>query len=304
MIHIKEILMPTDFSNISSAALGHAAMMADRFGARLTLLHVSTSKGHGKDKSFPAIDPETDELAQVAEYQISEMSGLEPLPHLRVRHELRTSDDPAAEITNYARENHIDLIVVGTHGRTGLSHLVLGSVAETVIRRASCPVITVRISDASAQVSPYLDILAPIDFSPDSEKALHYAWTLADLFDANLHLLHVIDFPVHPDHYAVNAILADHLDQDLTERTHEEMDKLIAKHASVPVRHQTCVVSGRAYSEIVQFAQTHDIDLIVMGTRGLSRLKNFLLGGTAAKVVRHASCPVLTIKLKERDFVA
>jgi len=303
MIQIKDILIPTDFTGTYSAALGHATMLADRFDARLIMLHVAAADAPHEPAHFPAVEPEKDEVEQEVEQQASEIAGLAPDRELRVKRVIRSHQDPAVEIMNYAAEKNVDLIVVGTRGRTGFSHLIVGSVAETVIRDAKSPVIAVRVCDTSEEVMPYLNILAPVDFSADSEKALRYAWTLAELFEANLQMLHVIDLPVYPEHYAVNIDLSEQFGHELALRSHEQMEKLAAPYAGTNVRYKTHVETGRAYSEIVEFAQTHDTDLIVMGTRGLSRLENFLLGGTTAKVVRHASCPVLTVKLEEKDFV-
>jgi nucleotide-binding universal stress UspA family protein len=190
-----------------------------------------------------------------------------------------------------------------THGRVGLSHLLMGSVSEHVVRTANCPVMTVRACKESEEVAPYLDILVPVDFSPYSEKALRYGRTLAHLFDAKLHLLHVLDQPIHPTYYGLGNDVLIRLNPNVQQRSHEEMELLSAKMTPLNVSYQTHVKEGRAYSEIVRFVQEKEIDLIVMGTHGLSGLEHFLLGGTTEKVVRHAPCPVLTVKLKERDFV-
>jgi nucleotide-binding universal stress UspA family protein len=303
MVHIQKILFPTDFSDTSSAALGHALMLADRFSAGLIMLHASTPKESEKDFRFPQIEPAMNELEELLEGHLAQIIGAEPSHQLRINRVVRRSNDPVTEICAFADQSDIDLIVMGTHGRTGLSHLLIGSVTEHVVRNARCPVMTVRACKESAEVAPYLDIVVPIDFSPYSQKALRYARTLAHLFDANLHLLHVLDQPAHPAYYGLGNDLLIRLNPDVQRRSHEEMESLISQMSSVEVTHQTHVREGRAYSEIVRFAQEQESDLIVMGTHGLSGLEHFLLGGTTEKVVRHAPCPVLTVKLNERDFV-
>jgi nucleotide-binding universal stress UspA family protein len=304
MIQIHEILIPTDFAEPPSAALGHAAMLAERFSARLTMLHVVTEKEGHAPPNFPELDPSRDELEEFAEEETAQRFGLAPLQRLRVRRELRQNAHPTEEILRYSAENHVDLIVAGTHGRTGLSHLIQGSIAEDLMREASCPVLVARTHHASAEeVMPYLNILAPVDFSPDSEKALRYAVALAHRFDAHLQILHVVDMPVYPAHYAVNVNLAGQFNEDFTTLSHQEMERLLAGFELRPRRCQTHVQTGRPYHEIVRFAEANEADLIVMGTRGLSRLQEFLLGGNTARVIRHAPCPVLAVKLHERDFV-
>jgi nucleotide-binding universal stress UspA family protein len=181
--------------------------------------------------------------------------------------------------------------------------LLSSSVAEHVVRSANCPVMTVKAGKQAAEAAPYFDILVPVDFSPYSQKALRYARTLAQPFEANLHLLHVLDQPIHPAHYGLGDDLLIRLNPEVQRRSHEEMQRLVAQSDAENVKCQTHVCEGRAYSEIVRFVLEKECDLVVMGTHGLSGLEHFLLGGTTEKVMRHASCPVLAVKLKERDFV-
>ncbi len=303
MIHIQKILFPTDFSDTSSTALGHALMLADRFSAVLTMLHAATPDETEKDIHFPEIDPAWDEFEESLAEQLAQIIGAEPSHKLRIDRVVHQNADPIKEICSFADTNNIDLIIMGTHGRTGLSHLLSRSVAESVVRSASCPVMTVRACKQSSEVTPYFDILVPVDFSPYSHKALRYGRTLAHLFDANLHLLHVLEQSLHPAYYGLSDDLLIQLNPDVQRRSHEEMKDLVSQLGPQRVRLQTHVRDGRAYSEIVRFIQEQKCDLAVMGTHGLSGLEHFLLGGTTEKVMRHASCPVLAVKLKERDFV-
>jgi nucleotide-binding universal stress UspA family protein len=303
MIHIHKILFPTDFSDTSGAALGHALMLADRFNAGLTMLHAASPQETASESHFPQIETENDEIEELFEDQLAEMIGAAPLHKLRIDRVMQRSKDPVKTICSFADQNRVDMIIMGTHGRTGLSHWLIGSVAEHVVRSANCPVMTVRAQKEATEVSPYLDIVVPIDFSPYSQKALRYARTLAHLFEANLHLLHVLEQPIHPAHYGLGTDLLIRLSPDVHRRSQEELERLLSQMSPLDVSYQIHVREGRAYSEIVGFVEEQECDLIVMGTHGLSGLEHFLLGGTTEKVVRHASCPVLTVKLKERDFV-
>jgi len=303
MIHIHNILFPTDFSDTSSAALGYALMLADRFQARLVMLHAAGPNESPQRLRFPEINPAADELEEILEDQLSQIIGAEPTHKLRIDRVVHQNNDPVQEICGYVETNDIDLIIMGTHGRSGLSHLFAGSVAEEVVRGAGCPVMTVRACKQSAEVTPYFDILVPVDFSLYSQKALRYGLTLAHLFEANLHLLHVLDQPIHPVHYGIGEDLLMRLNPEVPKSSHEELQRLVARSSAVEVKCQTHVREGRAYSEIVRFVTEQECDLVVMGTHGMSGLEHFLLGGTTEKVMRHASCPVLAVKLKERDFV-
>ena len=140
MINLRRILVPTDFSETSGAALRYGVELARRFKARLYLLHV----------------PEHPGLAAAAEYPIGLFETMQNDAHDRLGHLLSEADArelrpdcamrlgaASAEIVRHAAEHSIDLIVMGTHGRQGIARVVLGSVAETVVRNARCPVLTV-----------------------------------------------------------------------------------------------------------------------------------------------------------------
>ena len=303
MIHMQKILFPTDFSDTTSAALGHALMLADRFHAELIMLHAAPAHEKPQDIRFPEIYPAADELQETLEDQLVQIFGVEPAHKLRLQRVVHQNNNPTQEICAFAETQQIDLIIMGTHGRSGLSHLFAGSVAEEVVRKANCPVMTVRAGKKAAEVSPYFDILVPIDFSLHSQKALRYGRTLALLFDATLHLLHVLDKPILPSHYGLGEDSLMQLHPEAPHRSREEMLRLLEQWGSVRVKHQIHLREGRAYHEIVDFAAKQQVDLLVMGTHGLSGLEHFLLGGTTEKVMRHVSCPVLAVKMQERDFV-
>jgi nucleotide-binding universal stress UspA family protein len=141
----KKILCPIDFSDASRAALEAAADLAKRFGASLALFHAYPVPGYTfPDGSFVASSKMLEELSSQAQRHMEEWKGLaQQLGVSRV--EVATAiGEPAHEILAFAKDQHADLLVIGTHGRTGLQHALMGSVAERVVRRASCPVLTVR----------------------------------------------------------------------------------------------------------------------------------------------------------------
>jgi nucleotide-binding universal stress UspA family protein len=132
----KKILFPTDFSHTGDAALATAAALARENDATLYIAHVQEPPAFygGGEMYYGMLDPTTDELAKMLEEVI-------PPGDVRYEHRLLTGD-PAGALVLFAEDEHIDLIVLGTHGRSGLSRLLMGSVAEAVVRRASCPVLT------------------------------------------------------------------------------------------------------------------------------------------------------------------
>jgi len=138
MIAIKRVLVPTDFSETSDAALKYGIGLARAFGAQLYLLHVPGEAGVNFEADFPMVQFE----AAVRE-RVDMLVSPRDLITLRPEYALRIGV-PADQIVHYADDRDIDLIVMGTHGRSGVAHMVMGSVAETVVRTAPCPVLTIR----------------------------------------------------------------------------------------------------------------------------------------------------------------
>ena len=147
MIAIKNVLVPTDFGEASDAALTYGRELASRFGATLHVLHVADNiylQAFGAE-TYAAMAPKLQaDLEEVAKNQLHELLIDSDKSGPPTKQALLTSSTPAFAIVDYAKEHDIDLIVMGTHGRGPLAHLVMGSVAERVVRTASCPVLTVR----------------------------------------------------------------------------------------------------------------------------------------------------------------
>ena len=141
----KKILCPIDFSDASRAALETAADLARRFGASLTLFHAYPVPGYTfPDGSFVASSKMLEELADQARRHLEEWKSIAATLGVEGVEAVTAVGEPAHEIVTWAKEKGADLVVVGTHGRTGLTHALMGSVAERVVRRAPCPVLTVR----------------------------------------------------------------------------------------------------------------------------------------------------------------
>ena len=140
MINLKRILVPTDFSETSAAALRYACALARRFAARVYLLNVADYPGISAEGDYPANIIET--MQNAAHDHLRHLLTEQDVEDLQPDYATRIGP-PAEEIVQYAHEHAIDLIVMGTHGREGVMRVVLGSVAETVVRRAPCPVLTV-----------------------------------------------------------------------------------------------------------------------------------------------------------------
>jgi nucleotide-binding universal stress UspA family protein len=202
------------------------------------------------------------------------------------------STSAAEAITELATELGCDLIVMGTHGRRGIKHLLLGSVAENVVRGVRIPVVTVRPKIDLPDLDPGR-ILVTHDFSERSESAVKTAGAWAGALGAEITLVHVVEPVVFPEFYAIN-LPTDDTASGLRERAAESLQRTAEELLSgLPVR--TKVLVGRAADCIVEEAETSEVDLVVMGTRGLSGLEQLVLGSVAEAVLRRCPVPLLTV---------
>jgi len=282
-ITMKVILFPTDFSDHAALALPHAINFAALEGAELHILHVVVL--HGSDES--------DGEARSGEAQAR--AALDGLGHgaSRVVRATRRAVAAAPAILDYADENGVDLIVMGSHGRRGLRRLLLGSVTEEVIRAGTWPVLTVRGEhDHGPTTTNYGRIVAPVDFSSSTPEGLETAADLARRFSAELELIHIVDVPILPELYGpVTTPVVDV--KRATDQAAEKLEQLAGPlRADLSV--STDVHVGGAVHEILKAAE--GADLIVLPTHGYSGLDRMLMGSVAEGVLRRATCPVLTVK--------
>jgi nucleotide-binding universal stress UspA family protein len=304
MIEIRQILCPVDFSAPSERALAYAAATAKWYDARLDVLHVHWE--------VPAVNPipslTPDPAAQLSQRdlghaQIFEMATrlVQPVQDADVPVHLEVRDERAIHrgILDYARERNVDLIVMGTHGRSGVERWLLGSTADKVIRKAACPVLIVPA--AADQAAPAGDvefdsILCPVDFSAGSLVALEYALSMAEEADAHLTLLHVIEVPPELQaHDGMEEPNVDRIRAAAEARQLRRLRELIPDAAREYCHVHTAVAEGSAYREILRYAGETRSDLIVMGVQGRGAIDEFVFGSNTAQVIRAAAHPVLTV---------
>jgi nucleotide-binding universal stress UspA family protein len=302
MLAVDDILVARDFSSVSDRALRHGLALAARTGATLHVLHAEVLHDAG-ERSRPGdgIDAFREELAEVG------AAPAEALDAVSVVEVTRRDVAPAPALLRYAHEEGIDLIVLGTHGRRGPSRVLLGSVAEEVTRRADVPVLTVRGVDEGGRATPVglLDrILVPVDFSDYSREALRVAAAWADLYDARIDTLHVVEETLHPAFYVGGVRSVYDVEPDLDEKVRAKLTDLASETLGARDDVAPHVRTGSAPSEIAEFVETNGVDLVALSTHGRTGLERFLLGSVAEKVVRHVRCPVLTVKAFGRSLVA
>ena len=307
MMNIRTILVPIDFSEGAKHALNWAVDLARRFDARLRLLHVMaeyTAEWYGEAEPLPQVEALRSDLEGSARQGLQD---LVPDPEttgvytdVALEHDLNVS----SAILEYASDVDANLIVMGTHGRSGIEHALLGSVAEKVVRRATRPVLTVGKSVPDDQSVDR--ILAPIDFSEPSKKALRAAKEMAALYGARLDLLFVAEervVPVFRDTGLPGVSLVK-MDPEIVKNSAEALSQLSEEVGGPEVELQGHVAHGDVAPRIIDFAESHDVDLIMIATRGLTGLNHFLIGSVTERVVRRAPCPVFTIHAKDEDTEA
>jgi len=287
-IALKNILFATDFSPAAETALPYAIGLAKQYGAKVHGLHVRFPA------TYPIVGPEAmpqvieaaEEQAKFEAKQLHEM--LESVPH----EVTVTEGDLWPSLNEIVNKQNTDLIVMGTHGRKGVSRALLGSAAEEVFRKASCAVLTVgpHVSHNTERRLAMKEILFATDFSAESLAALPYAVSLAQEHQSNLTLLNVTGKPevgelVHAGQY--------------TESTMRRLQSLVPEGAELWCEPKCRVEQGAEAEKIMEVATAVGADLIVLGVRrpqGGVGATTHLLQSIAHQVVANAQCPVLTVR--------
>ena len=294
---IKNILCAIDRSPSSLQAFGYAIALAKWQRARLNLLEVIEEAPPPGVSRAPTSDGVPAEARKALERDLRQVLTARRASDVKVEISMRKGN-VVQEILAQARTSRSDLVVVGTHGRGGVQRLVLGSVAEKVLRLATCPVLTVRrgVRLARRSRSPFETILCPTDFSAAANKAVAYAKRLAQEADAKLILLTAVDWPFGT---AVMSGPVAELRKSIELEASESLARLLPRAANGP-RAQAIVALGKASAAIVKGARARSADLIVMGVSGRGALDVALLGSTTHHVIREGAWPVLTVQTGKR----
>jgi nucleotide-binding universal stress UspA family protein len=298
VLQIKRIVCPVDFSPISRRALDHAAVIARWYEAELVVLHVMplmpTVFGFPSPVVAEAAEPATGEamVRELADF----VAGAEDVAG--GTQTLVRTGSPTAEILRHAAETGADLIVLGTHGRTGFERLVLGSVTEKVLRKAPCPVLTVpRHAEGQPERPLFERILCGADFSEAGNHAAAYALSLAQEGNSSLTLLHVVDWMPDKDLTRFPQFDAAAYRRTINREARAKLEALVPEQARDWCDPDLRIGCGKPYREILRVAEEDRSDLIVLGVHGGGAvLDRMLFGSTTQHVVRQALCPVLTIR--------
>jgi nucleotide-binding universal stress UspA family protein len=285
------ILIPTDGSAAAERATDHALSLADTFDADVHALGVLDLQQAAGPFDAGGLGRELlDRLQREAEENVEHVTTQWARPDSS--RETVEEGVPSRTILEYIDEHDIDLVVMGKHGRTGLRRFVLGSVTEHVLRESPVPVLATHATEEPPTL-PYRNVLVPTDGSDCASGAVDHAIPIAKATGATLHALSVVDdaaILASPG----GALPAGYLEG--LESMGEETTAALAERAeSADIDVETAVERGRPGDGIEDYAESHGVDLVVMGTHGRSGMERFLLGSTTEQVIRSGSVPVLAV---------
>lgn len=294
MLNIKGILCPVDFSEFSKRAYWCALSLAKRYKAKLFVHHVVELWQHPAANFAPAksFSEFYQNLLDRTATQLQEFVNAYPD---QVGRECVVQEGTASDcILSFAQSKNVDMIVMGTHGRRGFDHLMLGSVTERVLRRASCPVLVVR--DPSREVvkveqSPDAIRLKRIvycaDFSKSSWEALDYALSLSAEYDAELTMMHVVE----------RVATSSEAFEGAKAKAVALLEGMVSARSAQSAKAKIVVCAGEAYREIIKFASENQTDMVVMAVRGRGALDLATFGSTTHRVIRLGPCMVLAVRV-------
>ena len=296
-INFQTIACATDLSDAAQHAVQHAISLAREYQSRLLICHII-------DLPAPSMYGEAylapeEQLNRNLEYARGYIDDL--MAGQRVEWASRIcAGQPAEELNRIAWEDQAQMAITATHGRKGLKRLLLGSVTERLMRTLPCPLLVVRDrapdpAQTSDTVSLFRRILVGCDFSPDADLALRHALSLAQEFQSELRLAHVIEMPTYTEILRPVLEHRQSSSAEIKEFIQRKLDGLIPADARHWCRASTVLLEGQPYAQLLQYAKQEAIDLIVLGSRGHGLIDTMLIGSTTDRVIRNASCAVLSV---------
>lgn len=322
-IQPKKIMCAVDFSDFTDTILSYSVELCKEFDAKLFLVHVVMDVQNLFKYSGVTIN---EEMIQMDHIQSAQKLLEELTEGLTINHEIFvTKGEPADEIRRFAIKEGAEMVITATHGKSGINRLLIGSVTEKLMKTIHCPLLVLHTKQSAPvpQGSFKLKlkkILVGCDFSPDSKFAFDYGVSLAQEFQAELYLAHVIN-PTElidlkssdyidvnprdyiswhaPDYFEVQR----HFKEERRERINELRSKLekqlyfmLPEESRSWCTPKTTLLDGEPYKELIDYAKSQEIDMIVLGIRGHTLWEKLMVGSTTDRVIRNAPCPVLAVR--------
>ena len=322
-IEPRKIMCAIDFSDFSNIILSYGKALASEFDSKLCLCHVvqgtlMVSSHITPYLDYAGIESQRIEHARDRLEKMAEEFGIDCEVMI-------SAGNPADEIERTARENNFDMVIAATHGGSGMKRFLIGSVTNRLVKILSCPLMVLhsRENHLVSQVEDGIKlkrILVGCDFSQDSKLAFDYALSLAQEFQAQLYLAHVIrpteqieltsaDYIKLQEGDYIGWNRSDYIDLQkkaidedfqkkgpLLNRLEKQLSSMVPEDCRNWCSPVTILLEGQPYKELIDYAEKKEVDMIIIGVHGHSILEQFLVGSTTDRVISQASCPVLMVR--------
>ncbi len=311
-IEPRKILCAIDFSDFTNLILSYGKSLASEFNSKLCLCHIvpgtlMVSSHMPPYLDYASVESERIHNAEERLKKLAEEIGTECEILVSAGH-------PPDEIEQITREKNMDMVIAATHGGSGVKRFLVGSVTNRLVKILECPFLVLHTPEDHV-VSPVEDsiklkrILVGCDFSPDSKLAFDYALSLAQEFQTQLYLAHVIRPMEHQEGEHISWTRAEHLDlsqkpteeeiknkKNLLDRLEKQLMNMVPEDSRNWCTPITTLLEGRPDQELIDYTQKKEIDMIILGVRGHSLLEQFIVGSTTDRVISRAECPVLAVR--------
>jgi nucleotide-binding universal stress UspA family protein len=316
------ICCAVDFSGVAPLVLNYGRALAREYDAKLFACHIVPDAALLASHASPAFISQDTTVRRLedATQSLRDLAmecDVQATPLVSIGH-------AGDEIPILAGDNNIDLVIAATYGGSGIKRFLVGSVTARLLKTLDCPLLVLpphSKEKPSRQWLPIKRVLVGCDFSFGSDLAIHYALSLAQEFEAEIHLVHVIK-PYHQIESAVPPYLLpeegpagsglghikEGVSPDAYERQRTRLSKIESRLAAMVPQDSrnwctpsTCVRQGEPYQELINYARTLDMDMMVLGIHGHSLLEKFLVGSTTERVIGRAECPVLAVREPQEE---
>jgi nucleotide-binding universal stress UspA family protein len=280
-----------DFSNFTDTIISYSVALCKKYDAKLFLVHVTNDLNTLLKHNETALDVE---VLQKSNIRYAQELFADLAKDLAIENEIIISPGtPADEISRLASEQKADMVITATHGKSGFKRFLLGSVTEKLMKTLHCPLLVLPTQEQEF-ISPtgfemkLKNILIGCDFSPDSKLAFDYGLSLAQEFQAELYLSHVIKPSRYKDQREEISELRGRLEKQLNDMVPETCREWCTIN--------TALLDGEPCMELMNYAKTQGIDMIVLGIRGHTLWEKLLVGSTTDRLIRHSLFPVLAVR--------
>lgn len=290
-IQPKKILSAIDFSTFTDSIFSYSVALCKKYEAKLLLVHVTTDLKTLLEHSETALDVEA---LQKSNIRYAQERLEERVMGLPIENEIIISQGtPADIISRLASEQQADMVITATHGKAGFKRIILGSVTEKLIKTLHCPLLVLPLQEHDLMPPATVEIklkkiLVGCDFSPDSKLAFDYGLSLAQEFQAELHLSHVIKPSLYKnEREGINQ---------LRDRLEKKLEGLVPEACRDWCTAKIALLDGEPYMALMDYAKEQEMDMIVLGIRGHTLWEKLLVGSTTDRLIRHSPFPVLAVR--------